>query len=471
MTKQKILLVDDEPRVTRLLRLHIEETGAYEVKEVNEGCKVLTVARQFMPDFILLDVVMPDMDGGEVASQVAADEKLKNIPIVFLTATVTKGEERVIAGHPFLAKPAKGEQVIDCIQQHLGPISSEPTGEASNSSGFIGLRHFAIVFLIIFLLGTGYLGYRQHNQTEESQREPAKELQKTRNELSSLPSSAAHTIQMQNKIIDDRGKTWAERNDSFRKLNAFEASLEKTLVNMEESRISSLKSSGVSLSLLNRLAPSTVKLYCLANSHSDDVQMGSGFLFRSSNENTGLPFYYVQTNLQVIQMADRPTSECRILLYPDYTDRKSYYLFKSRGYKSYGEDIDIAFVEPEIVNDLKSGTRNELVIYARDEVETQVCDSLNIGDHLSILGYPSIGGETLTVTKGIISGFELGERSRYIKTSAKTDRGNSGGVAIKDSGCLVGIPTFSRRGRAESIGRILDLNYLNNETRKYITLK
>ena len=166
-----------------------------------------------------------------------------------------------------------------------------------------------------------------------------------------------------------------------------------------------------------------------------------------------------------------PTSECRILLYPDYTDSRSYYLFKSRGYKSYGEDIDIAFVEPEIVNDLKSGTRNELVIYARDEVETQVCDSLNIGDHLSILGYPSIGGETLTVTKGIISGFELGERSRYIKTSAKTDRGNSGGVAIKDSGCLVGIPTFSRRGRAESIGRILDLNYLNNETRKYITLK
>ena len=59
-------------------------------------------------------------------------------------------------------------------------------------------------------------------------------------------------------------------------------------------------------------------------------------------------------------------------------------------------------------------------------------------------------------------GFEFDSGSRYIKTSAKIEHGSSGGVAIKDSGCVVGIPTFVEQGSVESIGRILDLHYLFN---------
>ncbi len=471
MNKKKILLVDDEPRVTRLLRVYIENTGAYEVKEVNKGSMVLSIARQFKPDFILLDVVMPDMDGGEVAASIAADATLKNIPLVFLTATVSKEEQGIISGYPFVAKPATGRQITECIQQFLGPIAAEPTALTLVKSAFTGMRQLVLAIVAVFLFGGVYLGYRLYTRSEASQRETFEEIQKTRNEISSLRSSATQTIEAQQQAIDKQEKTLAENSAGLDKMRAINNRLEQSLKALEETTISMLSSTGVSPSMLNSIAPSVVKLYCRTNSQSDAIQKGSGFLYRASRSNTRLPLYYVQTNLHVIKMEDRSNSDCRLLVFPDYTDSNNYLLYKSRGYQSYGEDIDVAFLEPEIVNDLKAGTSNDLVVYARDELETPICESSTIGDHLSILGYPGIGGETLTVTEGIISGFELDGQNRYVKTSAKTARGNSGGVAIKDSGCLLGIPTWSRRGKVESIGRILDLNHLQTVASKYLTLR
>ncbi len=459
MTKKRILLIDDEPSFTRILKLYLEKTGAYEVREENRGRMALVTARQFKPDLILLDVVMPDMEGGEVASKIIADEELKNTPIVFLTATVAKDEQGIIAGHPFIAKPVTAQQVIECIQEYLGPIQ-----ELTTSSDLTAPRHFVIPMLAIFLVGSGFFGYKLYTQSRQSQRETFKELQETRNELSSLQSSATEAILRQQKKIDLQGKTLAEKNTTLRRMKAMEALLKKTLKNIEKTKVLNLRNSGVISSSLSEFTPSVVKVDCLANAYSNDIQKGSGFLYRATRNTPEFPLYYIQTNLHVVKTTDRSISQCRIVLYPDYTDRNSYLLFKSKGYRSYGEEIDVAILEPEIVrNDVHAGTRNDLVVYARDEAETLLCDSVKIGDHLSILGYPVIGGETFTVTSGIVSGFEFEQRSRYVKTSANTDHGNSGGVAIKDSGCLVGIPTWSRRGRVESIGRILDLSYLRNE--------
>ena len=64
-----------------------EETGAYEVRQENTGADGLATAREFKPDLILLDVTMPDMNGGDVALQIEADRNLKNTPIVFLTGS------------------------------------------------------------------------------------------------------------------------------------------------------------------------------------------------------------------------------------------------------------------------------------------------------------------------------------------------------------------------------------------------
>lgn len=124
MAKKRILIIDDEPAVTRGLKLNLEATGAYEVREEHKGARALDAAREFRPVLILLDVMMPDKDGGQIAAEIKADENLRQTPIVFLTAAVLKDEVNtqsgVIGGQSFLAKPVNVEEVIQCIQRHLG---------------------------------------------------------------------------------------------------------------------------------------------------------------------------------------------------------------------------------------------------------------------------------------------------------------------------------------------------------------
>jgi CheY-like chemotaxis protein len=73
---------------------------------------------------ILLDVMMPGMDGGELASRIQASPKLKSVPIVFLTAAATKGEVYArggkVGGLPFLAKPVELSEVLACLEKQLG---------------------------------------------------------------------------------------------------------------------------------------------------------------------------------------------------------------------------------------------------------------------------------------------------------------------------------------------------------------
>jgi two-component system sensor histidine kinase/response regulator len=75
----------------------------------------------------LLDIVMPETDGGEVAARIEADPELENTPIIFLTALVTRAEAKSglnIQGHSFLAKPVSIPELIDAIQEHL-PVRAQ----------------------------------------------------------------------------------------------------------------------------------------------------------------------------------------------------------------------------------------------------------------------------------------------------------------------------------------------------------
>jgi two-component system, OmpR family, response regulator len=123
MLEKKILIVDDEQAITRLLKLNLENTGAYLVREENEGSKAYAAARDFKPDLILLDVMMPDMDGGEVAAQIQNDPLLKGIPVIFLTAAVKQDELAAhggkIGGFPYIAKPLDVQGVLDAIERQL----------------------------------------------------------------------------------------------------------------------------------------------------------------------------------------------------------------------------------------------------------------------------------------------------------------------------------------------------------------
>ena len=134
MEKKRILIVDDESTYTRMMKLVLEKTGLYEVCQENKGKQAAAVARAFNPDLVLLDVVMPDMDGGDVAISIREDPRLKNVPIVFLTALVGETEMRKgpvkRAGFRFLGKLASDAELFKCIEENLrrspGPIPAPP---------------------------------------------------------------------------------------------------------------------------------------------------------------------------------------------------------------------------------------------------------------------------------------------------------------------------------------------------------
>jgi two-component system OmpR family response regulator len=123
MITRRILVVDDEPSVTRNLKLNLESSGGYEVFAENRATNALSAARAFRPDLILLDVMMPDLDGGEVAARLRADPLLRDTPVIFLTAIVsneeTDGHEMSSGGGTFLAKPVDIGELRKTVEEHV----------------------------------------------------------------------------------------------------------------------------------------------------------------------------------------------------------------------------------------------------------------------------------------------------------------------------------------------------------------
>lgn len=120
MHKHRILIVDDEVGFTRLVKLVLRR---YDICEENNPRRALQTALEFRPQLILLDVVMPGIDGGNLAARFQDDPILRHVPIVFLTAVVSKDEAgdsaRHIAGYSFLAKPVCPDVLERCIEEHL----------------------------------------------------------------------------------------------------------------------------------------------------------------------------------------------------------------------------------------------------------------------------------------------------------------------------------------------------------------
>ena len=124
MAKKRILVVDDTTDISMPLKMYLEKTGGYEVRVESLGGKALGTAKEFKPDLILLDVVMPDVDGGDVASQLEDDPATQHIPVVLLTASVTKQEasERggAVGGRMILSKLTSMKEIVEFIKRHLG---------------------------------------------------------------------------------------------------------------------------------------------------------------------------------------------------------------------------------------------------------------------------------------------------------------------------------------------------------------
>ncbi len=85
--RRRVLVVDDEPDVLLLCRVNLEFEG-YEVMEAADGVEAMSRVRERRPDVILLDVMMPRMDGWQVLKELKSDQALQDIPVVMLTAKV-----------------------------------------------------------------------------------------------------------------------------------------------------------------------------------------------------------------------------------------------------------------------------------------------------------------------------------------------------------------------------------------------
>jgi len=128
--KRRVLIVDDDPDSTHLVKILLEKTGNYVVLEENDAEEAHQSARNFRPDAILMDIMMPKTDGGEVAAQIEADPELRGTPIIFLTALVTEPETKAglrIEGHRSLAKPINIPQLIDQIEESLPRTTTTPS--------------------------------------------------------------------------------------------------------------------------------------------------------------------------------------------------------------------------------------------------------------------------------------------------------------------------------------------------------
>ncbi|MCG3147882.1 MAG: Regulator of RpoS [Verrucomicrobiae bacterium] len=123
MEKKRILMIDDEVPFTNLVKMNLERTGRYEVRVENHPLQAVAAALEFKPAAILLDVVMPQMDGGQLLAEFQTKGQLKNTPVILLTATVTQQVAKALQGQvgcrTIVPKPVDAKRLIQLLDEML----------------------------------------------------------------------------------------------------------------------------------------------------------------------------------------------------------------------------------------------------------------------------------------------------------------------------------------------------------------
>jgi CheY-like chemotaxis protein len=127
MKKKRILIIDDDPQFGLLAKLTLEETGMFEVSVTTDSNEAIPAAREFLPDLILLDIVMPGLDGGDVQALLRNDPMLRDVPVLIVSAIVSgedADDDGVVysAGDTLLPKTVNPRVLIEKIEQKLGEV-------------------------------------------------------------------------------------------------------------------------------------------------------------------------------------------------------------------------------------------------------------------------------------------------------------------------------------------------------------
>jgi DNA-binding response OmpR family regulator len=113
----RVLVIDDEPEITDIVETFLTEAG-YTVTVENSSRRAVAKAREFKPDVVILDIMMPDMDGYQVCQDMKQDQSLSGTPIVFLTGkdrSDDMGRSFKAGGDMFIKKPFSCERLLEIV--------------------------------------------------------------------------------------------------------------------------------------------------------------------------------------------------------------------------------------------------------------------------------------------------------------------------------------------------------------------
>jgi two-component system response regulator VicR len=119
-TKRRVVYIEDEPEMIDLVRLILNRRG-YEISGANGGREGLDMVRQEIPELVLLDLMMPDMDGWDVYQQMKADPRTQNIPVIVITAKA-QSIDKVLGLHiakvdDYISKPFSPQELVDSVEK------------------------------------------------------------------------------------------------------------------------------------------------------------------------------------------------------------------------------------------------------------------------------------------------------------------------------------------------------------------
>jgi DNA-binding response OmpR family regulator len=120
--KRKVMLVDDEEHFLKITKINLEKTGKYEVETISDAADIVSRVKSFNPDIILLDILMPKVDGVEVCKMLNGDPVVSRIPIITLSALDTDKDKLMmykLGIVDFLVKPIEKDELISKIEKAL----------------------------------------------------------------------------------------------------------------------------------------------------------------------------------------------------------------------------------------------------------------------------------------------------------------------------------------------------------------
>ncbi len=125
--KRRVVTVEDEPEMIDLIKLILTRKG-FEVFGANGGAEGLQKIREIKPDLVLLDLMMPEMDGWQVYQQIKADEATKHIPVIVVTAKA-QNIDKVLGLHiakvdDYISKPFSVQELVDRVEEVLNKNTS-----------------------------------------------------------------------------------------------------------------------------------------------------------------------------------------------------------------------------------------------------------------------------------------------------------------------------------------------------------